>query len=1157
MRGILSVFRAAFVRAGFCPNPGSPLLNDERRRAGGGAGWLCAFIGLSLFLLAGCEPIPKVKLSGQDQYPLISGPIATVNFTPVHRALSCMRDKLSSRDEFKTIYVAVGNINDLTGKMGVGETGAVVTRGASLMMISALGKMGEKIKLAERFDPSVANLEFDYIRKRYLGDGGKHLIRDKKGVPRRVDWLPYAGGSVRKSDYYITGGITELNYNIYSGGAEFRIRGGGPKRRVFAMNVGADLRIVRTATLEVIKAISLQKQLVGYEAGVDLFRFFNSTLFEVNAGEKVQEPMQLGVRTIMELGAIELVSAVAEVHPDDCVKLATEWEKTKAEKGEEEGEVPKEPPVITEADPQTSLGRALASKAKEDAPAPAIPTEPDPKPDAAEPAPADKTPAPADLEEKKPEKAAPAPAEDAATPSPAPAPAEPGAAKPAPAEESAPPVPEEERPGEKKPVEAEPSPAEPEEKKPVKTAPAPVEGAAEPPAESTPAEPIPAPDAEKPDPAEETVPSAPEEEKPGEAKPVEAAPAPAGEELRLQVALFNVREQAERLVGKMRELGIGPSRIVSRRIKGRERYLVQVYPMRMADAALFIEQLKQIGVPDAYLVRPPAAPAPAKPGAAQPAPAEEAAPPTPEEEKTGEKKPEEAAPIPAEPRSAPDPATPAPEEEAAPVPTAPTSAEPEEATPALSEQAATPPAEPSPAEPEEKKPVKTAPAPVEGAAEPPAESTPAEPIPAPDAEKPDPAEETVPSAPEEEKPGEAKPVEAAPAPAGEELRLQVALFNVREQAERLVEKMRGLGVGPARIVSRRIKGRERFLVQVHPLEAADAGAFIERLKRIGIRDAYVAPRSAAPSPAKGSARTEAKEKKPVEAAPTAAEEAATTPAEPSPAPDAAKPAPAEETAPPAPAPAGKTNTPPAEPSPPEPEEKRPEEAAMSPAEPFPVPDMVESVPRAGELRLQVALFKVRERAERLVWKMRELGVGPARIVSRLVKGRERYLVQVYPLRMADAEAFIEMLKPIGIADAYVAPRSAAPVPPAPEEEKPEEAKPVEAAPAPAGKTNTPPAEPPQVEAAPAPSTAHSAPRAGNLRLQVALFKFPSNAERLVWKMRELGVGPARIVSRLVKGRERYLVQVYPLRMADAEAFIELLKQIGIADAYVAPRVPAR
>ena len=689
MRGVFSVFRAVFGRDAVCPDTGSLLLNDERRRAGGGAGWLCALIGLSLFLLAGCEPIPKVKLSGEDQYPLISGPIATVNFTPVHRALSCMRGKLSSRDEFKPIYVAVGNIKDLTGKMGVGETGAVVTRGASLMMISALGKMGGKIKLAERFDPSVANLEFDYIRKRYLGDGSLHLIRDKTGAPRRVDWLPYTGGSVQKSDYYITGGITELNYNIYSGGAEFRIKGGGPKRRVFAMNVGADLRIVRTSTLEVVKAVSLQKQLVGYEAGVDLFRFFGSTLFEINAGEKVQEPMQLGVRAIMELGAIELISTVTKVSPDDCVKLATEWEKKEAKKEEgrtgEDGEDLKEPPVITEAGAQTGLGRALASKAKEAASAPV--EEPPASPIA---------PIPAAPEEKEPEEEKPAEA--------APAPVEEPPASPI--------APEEKKPEEERPVEAVPVPVEEPPASPI--APIPAAPEEKKPEEKKPALAAPAPVEEPPAPPIAPIPAAPEEKKPEEKKPVEAVPR--GKELCLQVAVFDVRERAERLVWKMRELGVGPARIVSRLVEGRERYLVQVYPLGMADAEAFIELLKQIGIADAYVA----------PRAAVPAPAEKAA---------------------------------------------------------LSEA---------------------------GPFEPDAERS------APDAAD---------SASEEE-----------------ELYLQVALFKFPSNAERLLWKMRELGVGPARIVSRLFKGRKRYLVQVHPLEAADAEAFIELLKQIGIADAYVAPR---------------------------------------------------------------------------------------------------------------------------------------------------------------------------------------------------------------------------------------------------------------------------------------------------------------------------
>ncbi len=267
----------------------------------------------------------QVKLTEDNQYPLLVGPVATSNFTPAHRSLACLREQLTNHQDREPIYIAVGKILDLTGKLGATESGAVVTQGASLMMISALGKLGDKIKLAERFDISVANQEFEYISKRYLGDGRSHLIRDESG-DRRVTWMPYLGGSIRKSNYYITGGITEINYNIFSGGGEVRIRGVGPKQRVFVMNVGTDLRIVKTSTLEVVKTVSLQKQLVGYDQGLDIFRFFGSTLFEINTGSKVHEPMQLAIRALMELGAVELVSAVASVFPDDCLKLAN-WER--------------------------------------------------------------------------------------------------------------------------------------------------------------------------------------------------------------------------------------------------------------------------------------------------------------------------------------------------------------------------------------------------------------------------------------------------------------------------------------------------------------------------------------------------------------------------------------------------------------------------------------------------------------------------------------------------------------------------------------------------------------------------------------------------------------------------------------------------------------
>ncbi|MBN3556865.1 hypothetical protein JYA60_01265 [Sphingomonas yabuuchiae] len=192
-----------------------------------------------------------------------------------------------------------------------------VTQGGALMVTSALGKLGDRIRLAERFDPTVAERELVWMDKRQLGDGEQHSVLGQPGGP--VKWLPYFGGSLIGSDYFIVGGITEVNYDIHSGGAEFAINGIGPKARVFTQSVAVDLRIVDTRSLIVVKTVSLTKQYTGYETGAGTFRFFGSNLFDINIGAKGQEPLQLGIRTTLEEATLRLIGSVLKADPDACL----------------------------------------------------------------------------------------------------------------------------------------------------------------------------------------------------------------------------------------------------------------------------------------------------------------------------------------------------------------------------------------------------------------------------------------------------------------------------------------------------------------------------------------------------------------------------------------------------------------------------------------------------------------------------------------------------------------------------------------------------------------------------------------------------------------------------------------------------------------------
>ena len=264
-------------------------------------------------LLAGCVTLPAQK-QAPDEAPVITGSASRRNHTPLEPAFGCLADIMRSR-QVPAVGIAVGDVKDYTGKYSQNE-GNAITQGGALMIYSALGKMGDVVQLQERFDTRIAELELAYTDRRQLGDGRQHAV--EAGKPA-VPWVPYFGGTILRSNYYIVGGITELNYNIGSGGAELFVSGVGGKRRTYTMNIGVDLRIVDTRSLIVARTVSLQKQIVGEEVGIGVYRFFGNELIDINVGAKNQEPLQLGVRTAIEHGVIELISSIAGIDPLECL----------------------------------------------------------------------------------------------------------------------------------------------------------------------------------------------------------------------------------------------------------------------------------------------------------------------------------------------------------------------------------------------------------------------------------------------------------------------------------------------------------------------------------------------------------------------------------------------------------------------------------------------------------------------------------------------------------------------------------------------------------------------------------------------------------------------------------------------------------------------
>lgn len=334
-----------------------PCQYRESRRIGAAATALC--LGLAL---NGCTSLAggiESQRVAPGEVPIALGSPVRSNRSPMEAALACFGDQLTA-SVTKPVVISVGEVRDYTGKYSINE-GNAITQGGSLMVYSALGKIGAPLVVAERFDPTIAERELGYTDKRQLGDGNVHQVNGD-----RVPWLPYFGGTITQSDYYIVGGISEVNYNIRSGGAQISINNLGPEARVFTQSVAIDLRIVDTRSLIVIKSVSLTKQFTGYEVGAGVFRFFGTELFDINIGAKGQEPLQLGIRTALEEGVLRLVATVHDLDPATCMtqRMDTIPEQSADElRGRSlvalDGDVPSGAPALMEAAAVPLVGRSL------------------------------------------------------------------------------------------------------------------------------------------------------------------------------------------------------------------------------------------------------------------------------------------------------------------------------------------------------------------------------------------------------------------------------------------------------------------------------------------------------------------------------------------------------------------------------------------------------------------------------------------------------------------------------------------------------------------------------------------------------------------------------------------------------------------------------
>jgi curli production assembly/transport component CsgG/holdfast attachment protein HfaB len=235
--------------------------------------------------LAGCTTMPP-DLGSAGVKPAFSYAV-TNNDTPYSQCLAALKH-LSVKTKRLPVF-SVGEIADKTGQVNTDNNSHALSQGASEMVISALHKTG-KVHQVERLDLRIPLAEVK-------------LAEQNKLTRKESEY-----GRLPASDFILIGALTELNYNIVSGGARLFIKGIGGGARMVIVNVALDLRVVDARSFQVLYVSSLQKQIYGYEVEANVFRFFGNTLVELDAGAIRNEPLQLGVRSVVEMAVHQIMT---------------------------------------------------------------------------------------------------------------------------------------------------------------------------------------------------------------------------------------------------------------------------------------------------------------------------------------------------------------------------------------------------------------------------------------------------------------------------------------------------------------------------------------------------------------------------------------------------------------------------------------------------------------------------------------------------------------------------------------------------------------------------------------------------------------------------------------------------------------------------------
>lgn len=270
------------------------------------------FIGI---VLSGCSE--SLVEAASVNSPVIKGPAPRFSMTPMSHALACLRS-LPKND----LRIGVSEITDGTGVMeGGAQNSRALSQRPDMMMVVALSNAGAS--LVNRSSVNVAEWEMGKAMEKKLGDGRAAMMDLEK-----VYFRPIKSGVLLGSTHYITGAITELNWNIDSGVAEGGAYSASLGRRTYRISIAVDIVVTDTVTTRIVHARSYTKQVVGIEQNANFFRFFAQSailkavaagnppaaaltqameLFNANIGEKQNEPTQTALRWVIDLAAYDIM----------------------------------------------------------------------------------------------------------------------------------------------------------------------------------------------------------------------------------------------------------------------------------------------------------------------------------------------------------------------------------------------------------------------------------------------------------------------------------------------------------------------------------------------------------------------------------------------------------------------------------------------------------------------------------------------------------------------------------------------------------------------------------------------------------------------------------------------------------------------------------